>query len=118
MMLKPTIADLTKGQINRYELAIATAKCARTLNNEYMAQKELAEKAALAGKDAEFVVTVDKTLADVKPVRVAIDRIYSGEYKIVRVEVPEAEVEEATENNEENTVESTEENTEENGEIA
>lgn len=84
MMLHPTIAELTKGEINRYELAIATAKCARTLNNDYIAQKELADKAAAAGKDAEFVVTVDQTLADVKPVRVAIDRIYAGEYRIVR----------------------------------
>ena len=89
MMLHPTIADLTKGQINRYELAIATAKCARTLNDNYVAQKELAEKATLAGKDADFVVTVDQALADVKPVRVAIDRIYAGEYKIVKID-PEA----------------------------
>ena len=86
MMLHPTIADLTKGKINRYELAIATAKCARALNDNYIAQKELAEKAAHAGKDADFVVTVDQELADVKPVRVAIDRIYTGEYNIVKVD--------------------------------
>ncbi len=86
MMLHPTIADLTKGEINRYQLAIATAKCARKLNDDYIAQKELAEKASAAGKDAEFIVTVDQTLADVKPVRVAIDRIYAGEYKIVKTE--------------------------------
>lgn len=86
MMLHPTIEDLTQGKINRYELAIATAKCARTLNDDYVAQKELAEKAAMAGKDVDFVVNVDQTLADVKHVRVAIDRIYSGEYKIVKTE--------------------------------
>lgn len=84
MMLHPTIQDLTKGKINRYELAVATAKCARSLNDDYIAQKELAEKAAAAGKDADFVVTVDQELADVKPVRVAIDRIHAGEYKIIR----------------------------------
>ena len=86
MMLHPTIADLTKGKINRYELAVATAKCARSLNDDYVAQKELAEKAALAGKDTDFVVTIDQELADVKPVRVAIDRIYAGQYKIVQAE--------------------------------
>ena len=95
MMLRPTIADLTKGKINRYELAIATAKCARTLNDNYVAQKELAEKAAAAGKDADFVVTVDQELADVKPVRVAINRIYAGEYKIVKVEPQEKSAVEA-----------------------
>jgi DNA-directed RNA polymerase omega subunit len=84
MMLQPTIAELTKGKINRYELAVATAKCARTLNDDYIAQKEMAEKAAAAGKDADFVVTVDQELADVKPVRVAIDRIHAGQFKIVR----------------------------------
>lgn len=86
MMLHPTIAELTKGKINRYELAIATAKCARSLNDDYVAQKELAEKATLAGKDADFVVTIDQELADVKPVRVAIDRIHAGKYKIIQAE--------------------------------
>ena len=31
MMLYPTIDQLTKGEFNRYELAVATAKCARIL---------------------------------------------------------------------------------------
>ena len=85
MMLQPTVADLTKGKINRYELAIATAKCARAITDEYLSQKEIAEKAAAAGKDAEFVVNVDSILADVKAVRVAIDRIHEGQYRIVRL---------------------------------
>ena len=99
MMLRPTIADLTKGEINRYELAIATAKCARAINDEYIKQKEAAEKANAANKDSESTVTVDQVLADTKAVRVAIDRIYSGEYKIVRIndEPKEEELTEATE---------------------
>ena len=98
MMLHPTIADLTKGKINRYELAIATAKCARELNDNYISQKELSDKAALSGKDADFVVQVDRTLADTKPVRVAIDRIYAGEYRIVKaIDSPSTVAEEAVE---------------------
>ena len=96
MMLQPTVADLTKGKINRYELAIATAKCARAITDEYLSQKELADKAAAAGKDAEFVVTVDSILADVKAVRVAIDRIHEGQYRIVRLADRETEVVKAT----------------------
>jgi len=92
MMLQPTVADLTKGKINRYELAIATAKCARAITDEYLSQKETAEKAAAAGKDAEFVVTVDTVLADVKAVRVAIDRIHEGQYRIVRLSERNTEV--------------------------
>ena len=92
MMLQPTVADLTKGKINRYELAIATAKCARAITDEYLSQKEIADKAAAAGKDAEFVVTVDSVLADVKAVRVAIDRIHEGQYRIVRLSERTTEV--------------------------
>ena len=94
MMLRPTIAELTKGEINRYELAIATAKCARAINNEYVKQREAVEKAALAGKDAVTTVSIDPVLADTKAVRVAIDRIHEGRYNIVKLSDAEAEVSE------------------------
>ena len=42
-MLYPTINDLTKGQFNRYELSLATAKCARIVTDEYVKQREDAE---------------------------------------------------------------------------
>ena len=74
-------------------MAIATAKCARTINNEYIKQKEAVEKANLAGKDASLTVTVDQELADVKAVRVAIDRIHDGRYKIVKLDEVESEPE-------------------------
>ena len=44
-MLYPTINQLTGGQFNRYELVIATAKCARMVTDEYVRQRETAEKA-------------------------------------------------------------------------
>lgn len=97
MMLRPTIAELTKGEINRYELAVATAKCARAINDEYIKQKEAADKAALAGKDATVTVTVDQVLADTKAVRVAIDRIHEGRYKIIKLDEAAAPAEEAEE---------------------
>ena len=40
-MLYPTIEELTKGQYNRYELALATAKCARLVTNEYVRHNRL-----------------------------------------------------------------------------
>ena len=97
MMLRPTIADLTKGEINRYELAIATAKCARAINDEYVRQREAVEKAALAGKDAAATVSIDPVLADTKAVRVAIDRIYEGRYNIIKLSDKTEDAEEATE---------------------
>ena len=38
-MLYPTIDELTKGKFNRYQLAIATAKCARLVTDEYVHQR-------------------------------------------------------------------------------
>ena len=43
-MLYPTIGQLTKDEFNRYELTLATAKCARVLTDEYVRQREEAEK--------------------------------------------------------------------------
>ena len=44
MMISPSIDQLTKGKMNRYMLVMATAKCARMVTDEYVAQKEQAEK--------------------------------------------------------------------------
>lgn len=44
MMIKPSIDQLTKGKMNRYMLVMATAKCARMVTDEYVAQREKAEK--------------------------------------------------------------------------
>ena len=44
-MLYPTINELTKGDFNRYELSLATARCARIVTDEYVKQREDAEKA-------------------------------------------------------------------------
>ena len=84
-MLYPTIEQFGGAGSDRYAVTVATAKCARAITDEHLEQKALAEKAAAAGKDAEFVVTVDRTLDDVKAVRVAIDRIHEGQYRIVRL---------------------------------
>ena len=43
-MIYPTIKDLTKGEFNRYEIALATAKCARMITNEYTRQRQEAER--------------------------------------------------------------------------
>ena len=50
-MLYPTINDLTKGEYNRYELALATAKCARLVTNEYVKQREEAERSMTGNKE-------------------------------------------------------------------
>lgn len=84
-MLHPTINKLTKGKFNRYQLAVATAKCARLITDEYVRERHLAEKNALGVKDidktAECIVNPD--YRDRKAVKIAIDKIDSGEYVMV-----------------------------------
>ena len=112
-MLYPTINELTKGEFNRYELALGTAKCARIITDEYVKQSEAAEKAAAAGsKDSEksAPVVVNKEYRDEKAVKNAINKIHSGEYVLVRKEETEEESVEAAEATEPAVSEETEVN--------
>ena len=93
-MLYPTITELTKDEFNRYELALATAKCARIITDEYVQQREAAEKAATGNKetDKNLIKMINKEYRDEKAVKNAISRINAQQYKIVR---KEEEIEEA-----------------------
>lgn len=83
-MLYPTIEELTKGKFNRYELALATAKCARLITNEYVRQHDAAEKAQTGNKETDRPINtmIDRELRDEKAVQVAISHIYAGQYEI------------------------------------
>ena len=105
-MLYPTIGDLTKGKFNRYELALATAKCARLITDEYVRQREAAEKSMTGNKDTDKPLTtmIDKEYRDEKAVKTAISRIHGGEYVIVartEEEMAELESEQEAQDNEE-----------------
>lgn len=96
-MIYPTIDELTKGNFNRYELAIATAKCARLITDEYVRQRSAAEATLTGSKEGSgnIVSLIDQRLADKKAVKNAIDSIHDGEYRIV--DAPEAAIEEEEE---------------------
>ena len=87
-MLYPTINQLTKDEFNRYELALATAKCARMITDEYVKQREAAEKAATGNKetDRNLINMINKEYRDEKAVKNAITKIHNGSFKIVRVD--------------------------------
>jgi len=98
-MLYPTINDLTKGNFNRYELSLATARCARIVTDEYVKQRETAEKSQTGNKETDRPINtmINKELRDEKAVKTAIKRLHEGEYLIVRRPegyVPKVEVEE------------------------
>ena len=112
-MLHPTIKDLTKDEYNRYELTLATAKCARLLTDEYVKQREEAEKSMTGNKDSDrsLINAIDKDLKDEKAIKNAITRFYDGRYEIYREDnstntATEEAVEEATA---EEVIEATEE---------
>ena len=102
-MLHPTIDELTQGKYNRYELALATAKCARIITDEYVQQHDSAERPSANGKEAGGI---DRELRDEKAVKVAIGRLYRGMYEI---DVHADEKEEAAEETSEETEASVEE---------
>lgn len=97
-MLYPTINQLTKDEYNRYELALATAKCARILTDEYVTQKEAAEKSSTGNKEADrnIINQLNKEYREEKAVKNAITKIHRGNFKIIRTEgVTEDEAAEA-----------------------
>ena len=103
-MIYPSIEDLTKGKYNRYELVIATAKCARIVTDEYIKQRETAEK-LIADKqtDKSLSSMIKREHRDEKAVKNAINRLYSGEFVIVakpeKADNAETEAAEASVNN-------------------
>ena len=86
-MLHPTIEELTRGQYNRYELALATAKCARELTDDYTERRAEAER-KIASKETDKTIAAMLKLeaSDEKAVKAAINRINSGEYVIDKTE--------------------------------
>ena len=83
-MLYPTIGELTKGEFNRYELSLATARCARIVTDEYVKQREDAEKSQTGNKETDKPINtmIDRELRDEKAVHVAVNRLRDGIYVI------------------------------------
>jgi len=83
-MIYPSVEELThNGKYNRYMLVIATAKCARMVTDEYVKQRETAEK-MLSNKETDKSLSsmIKKEYRDEKAVKSAIKRLYQGEYTI------------------------------------
>ena len=91
-MIYPSIDEITKGNYNRYTLCIATAKCARLVTDEYVEQRELAEK-MLANKetDKSLASMIKREIRDEKAVKTAIKRLYNGDYVICEGKEPPVE---------------------------
>ncbi|MBO4366584.1 MAG: DNA-directed RNA polymerase subunit omega [Clostridia bacterium] len=80
-MLYPSVQQLThNGEINRYRLVIATAKCARHINEEMEEERLNAEK----HKDQDYAPRADFSTYPVqKPVSIAVQKLAEGDYHIL-----------------------------------
>lgn len=84
MMIKPSIDQLTQGKFNRYSLVIATAKCARLVTDEYIAQRAQAEQLVAEKKtDKTIASMIASDIRDNKAVENAVQRLYKGEYTVI-----------------------------------
>lgn len=94
MMIKPSIDQLTHGgEINRYELVIATSKVARAITDEYCEQREKAENMIRDGQtDKSLASLIKGNIRDRKAVENAVQALAAGEYEII---VPENTEEDA-----------------------
>ena len=74
-------------KFNRYALVVASAKCARIITDEYVLQREHAEKLAASNKDTEkknpYYQQIPKEYRDEKAVKTAISGLYKGDFKII-----------------------------------
>jgi DNA-directed RNA polymerase subunit K/omega len=83
-MLYPSLENLTNENVNRYRLVIATAKCARYVTQKANEARDIAEQRKEIdrfSKDTKTEMSADA--ANDKAVSVAIQKISSGEFKIV-----------------------------------
>ncbi len=84
MMITPSIEQLTQGKFNRYALVIATAKCARIVTDDYVEQRERAEKMIADKKtDKSIASLIEKDIRDNKAVENAVQRLYKGEFNVI-----------------------------------
>ena len=100
-MIYPSIAELTKEKFNRYELVIGAAKSARLVTDEYVAQREKAEK-MIANRETDKPLTalINPEYRDQKAVKIGIGRLKEGKLVLVRKSELEAQEETKTEETE------------------
>ena len=78
-MIYPSISELSDEGVNRYALSIATAKCARRITDE-----QTSRNGARDPRDDKFAsFAAKKPLTNEKPVKEAINLLYTRKYRIV-----------------------------------
>ena len=87
-MIHPTVEELSKGQINRYELVVGVAKCARIVTDEYVAMRARAQKMIdNTETDKPLSALIDPVYKDQKAVKIARRQIQEGRFILKRPEI-------------------------------
>ena len=105
-MIHPSIAELTNNNnVNRYTLVVAAAKCARIITEEYVKQREYAEKISLKEGDKKNSAAnmISKDYRDEKAVKLAINGLYEGDFKLIELDGSEKFLGKGAEETEEET---------------
>ncbi len=83
MLIQPSIVDLTKDKYNAYTVVIAAAKGARMVTDEYVAQRERADRMVAAKEtDKPLHTLIESEYRDEKSVKVAVRRLNEGKFII------------------------------------
>lgn len=82
-MLYPTVQDLTNDKVNRYKLVIATAKCARHIIDKANDAQAVEDANRIENDRFSKENKNDNILLSEKPVSIAVQKLYEGEYTIV-----------------------------------
>ena len=82
-MIYPTIDQLTAGKLNRYELVVGVAKCARIVTDEYIDMRSRAQKMIDNHEtDKPLAALIDPVYKDQKAVKIAIAKLQNGRFQL------------------------------------
>ena len=86
-MIYPTVEQLTNGEFNRYELVVGVAKCARIVTDEYIEMRSRMQK-LIDNHETEKPLSalIDPEYKDQKAVKIAIAKLESGRFRMMRPE--------------------------------
>lgn len=82
-MIHPTIEQLAHGELNRYEVVLGVAKCARIVTDEYVEMRAKAQKLIENHMtDKSLAALIDPEYKDQKAVKIAIAKLENGRFTL------------------------------------
>lgn len=82
-MIHPTIEELAHGELNRYEVVLGVAKCARIVTDEYVEMRAKAQKMIENHvTEKSLSALIDPEYKDQKAVKIAIAKLESGRFSL------------------------------------